>query len=112
MSLNKQIQQILQKESIKLTTKQEQNNFILKKLNISFISYLLTESKGYFFQFEIKNNFIFINKILKQNKQIWSVTKFTFSENVRKTIQLEKLAELMQNEIGLKFEFTPSILFF
>ena len=112
MSLNKQIQQILQKESIKFTTKQQQNNFILKKLNISFLYYLLSECKGYSFEFEINNNFIFINKIIKENHIIWSVTNFTSSENIRKTIQLEKLAELIENESELKFEFTDSMLFF
>ena len=51
MSLNKQIQQILQKESMQFTTKEEQNNFILNKLNISFLYYLKTEFKNYFFEF-------------------------------------------------------------
>ena len=119
MSLNKQIQQILQKEPIQFTSKQDQNNFILKKLNISFLCYLLTESKNYFFEYEIKNNFIFINKIKKQNEEIFNINSFAntfkfigkqYAEKNRRKIQLEKLAEVIQKESGITIKFKKSNL--
>ena len=85
MSLNKQIQQILQKESIKFATKHQQNNFILKKLNISFLYYLLTECNNYSFVVpiikDVKSTFISIDKIIRDNEIIYDFNSLSFCIN-------------------------------
>ena len=118
----KTIIKLLQREKMHLKTKESQCKFILKKLNCCFIYYLLKECDDYFFDLEEGNyteqKFIYIEKIEKGNEIIFDIENFKNEwkdfgeiqiERIKRKIQMEKLAEIVEKESGMKIEFNEVI---
>ena len=113
-----EIQKIVKSENVENESFQKQLNVVNRRINEAMINYLKNECENYSIQFENDTNshfeFIYIktikkgNKIVydkKQNKeQMKEVTLNNINRNWKKN-QMKRLAELIENESGMKIVF-------
>ena len=114
----KTIENVLKNNSMTKMSFDKQRSFILGKINCSMLFYLLTECKGYkcylSYRKVTKNQFIYITTIMKRKSFEFSIENYkNVTNNYQQgnywlfweNIQMKKLAELIENESGMKITF-------
>ena len=114
----KQLQQIIRtKEHMRLQSDQGRYFYTVRLLNNCLLYYLKTECTGYSFVRERKtfiNDFLYLDKILRGNKELFNVEKikkqFEASNPTQKSPnykeeQLQCLSEIIEQESSMKIHF-------
>ena len=116
----KTIHQILLKGKVLNKSKQQQISYILKKINIAMMYWILTECKGYHFIIDshYQNSILYINSIRKENIVIYDTKNITNEMGdvklkrlavFRRDKQLKQLAQIIMDEKAIEFNFRNSM---
>ena len=118
----KEIQYILTvQENATHKSAESQKVVIARKLNCCMIYYLLTECKGYRIIRKktgpISKQFVYIDKIFKGNEVVFDPENLSHKSHaktnhifrIKRKTQIDKLAELIQKETGIKIVFEGTL---
>ena len=113
------IEKIIQEENSSDMSEYNQRTIILRKINSAMIYYLLLECENYniiHLKGIVKTKLIPLEKIMKEDEIVYDVNDYEeilqkHEKNksiLKRKYQMEKLAEIIEKEKGLKFNFTKT----